>query len=137
MLLYIIIKKNSQQILKHCLGSQLFKDFCFLLEVLEPNPIKSERKLYDVGYRSNQTMHQMVRMGHVVTYGHHAGGHNSSSHSSSCLTAVELCCISWPGMICSGFVQSKINFYFCQFPKWLQVLCTSKKWTFQNSVVIP
>ena len=27
MLVYIIIKKNNQQILKHCLGSNLFEDF--------------------------------------------------------------------------------------------------------------
>lgn len=40
MLLYIIIKKNNQQILKHCLSSNLFKDFCFLLEVLETNTYK-------------------------------------------------------------------------------------------------
>jgi hypothetical protein len=129
-------KENNQQILEHCLGSQLFKDFCFLLEVLEPSPHKKWETTVHVGYKSNQTMHQTVRVSHVVIYGHHAGDHNSSSRSSSCLTAVELYCISLSGMICSSFVQSKINFYFCHFQKWLQVLRTSKKWTFQNSVVI-
>jgi hypothetical protein len=137
MLLYIIIKKNNQQILKHCLGSQFFKDFCFLLEVLELNPHKKWEKTVWCWIQSNQTMHQMVRVSHVVNYGHHAGDHNSSSCSSSCLTAADLCCIPLSGTICSGFVQSKINFYFCQFQKWLQVLHTSKKWMFQNSVVIP
>jgi hypothetical protein len=48
--------------LKHRLNSQLFKGFCFLLEVLDLTPIKSERQLYDVGYKSNQTMHYMVRV---------------------------------------------------------------------------
>lgn len=60
-------------------------------------------------------MDQMVTVSHVVTYGHHAGDHNSSSCSSSCLTAVELRCISWSGMICSGFVQSKLTFIFAIF----------------------
>jgi hypothetical protein len=90
------------------LDSLLFKDFCFLLEILDLTPIKSERQLYDAGYKSNQTMHCMVRVDILLGT-----------------------------KICSGFVHNKINFYFCQFQIWLQVLHMSKKWTLQNSVVIP